>query len=340
MFRDSPGPEFPASGSKTDAGLKPSDEDVVRTLVEIEHASSAPQPSADSPIHVVPERSWLPQASPLQRLRIAMAFAGLMLVGVSYLVTRQSLSRPTGSGSRRYRNGVIVRTVDSSTQAQAEEILTRVAAGDAAASDQVLESSANWIGKTHRTPKSEQLISSALNAPDMHARAAAVQAELALDGIAANESGLGQVESVVGDPGQRVWSLWMLGALGNRGVDPAHTAKIIAAYLTDPQVEVRAGAVDALALVATDETLPLVLDRFRNDPSPLVQDRAACDLAESGMYTRVQRTTAAASLINWLDDSQLSPQQHAWAVQALTDISGRHLGNDSAAWRSWYESTR
>jgi HEAT repeat protein len=132
----------------------------------------------------------------------------------------------------------------------------------------------------------------------------------------------------------------MLGALGNRGVDPVHTAKIIGAYLADTDVAVRAAAVNGLAILATDETIPMLLDRFRNDPSPIVQERAACGLAESGMYTHEQRMTATASLVGWLDDSTLSPGQRAWAAQALGDISGQHFGADSAAWRNWYESAR
>jgi hypothetical protein len=58
------------------------------------------------------------------------------------------------------------------------------------------------------------------------------------------------------------------------------------------------------------------------------------------MYTPAQRMTAARSLVDWLDDSLVSPQQHAWTVQALGDISGQHFGNDVAAWRRWYEGAR
>ena len=231
-------------------------------------------------------------------------------------------------------------TINSAAQAEAEQILAKVAAGDSAAADQLLFQSPNWTGKTHRTPRSEQLVSTALNLPDLHAREAAVQAELALDGIPLNASGVSQVQQAVGNPTQRTWALWMLGALGNRGVDPVHTAKTIESYLTDPDVASRAAAVDALALVATDETVPMLLDRFRNDPSPVVQERAACDLAESGMYTYPQRMTAAASLVAWLDDPALNAQQHGWIVQALGDISGKHLGTDSGAWRDWYKGVR
>ena len=43
-------PLFPASGGNPE--IKPTDEDVVHALVEIQKASTTPQPSADSPIHV------------------------------------------------------------------------------------------------------------------------------------------------------------------------------------------------------------------------------------------------------------------------------------------------
>jgi HEAT repeat protein len=215
-----------------------------------------------------------------------------------------------------------------------------VAAGDSEAADQVLAQSPNWTGRTTRTPTADQQILTALNLPNLHAREAAVQAELALDDVPLSDAGLNTLERAVGSPGQRVWALWMLGALGNRGVDPVHTAKIIGAYLADTDVAVRAAAVNGLAILATDETIPMLLDRFRNDPSPIVQERAACGLAESGMYTHEQRMTATASLVGWLDDSTLSPGQRAWAAQALGDISGQHFGADSAAWRNWYESAR
>jgi len=297
------------------------------------------RPSSDSPIHLVTERPWFMRSSAVVWLRIGSAVVGLTLAAASHLGGWKPVSR-AASTTTRNPGGVIVRKVDSSTQADAEQILARVAAGDSAAADEVLEKSSGWAGKTHRTPKSERFVAAALNLHDLHARAAAVQAEIALDGVQQNEAGLSEVEQAVGDPTQRVWALWMLGALGNRGVEPVHSAKMIGFYLTDPQDDVRAAAVDALALVATDETIPLILDRFRNDPSPVVQERAACAVAESGMYSREQRMSSAGSFVGWLDDPLLSPQQRAWTVQALGDISGQRLGNDSIAWRNWYESTR
>jgi len=230
------------------------------------------------------------------------------------------------------------RTVDSAAQEEAEALLARVAAGDAAAAQQVLAESDGWTGKTHRTARTNQSISGSLNLSNPELREAAVQAQLALDGVPRTEGGVAMLERTVGDPGQRAWALWMLGALANRGVDPAHTVKIVESYLDDPDVQVRASAVDALSLAGADETIPMLLDRFRNDPSPVVQERAMCDISQSGFYTHAQRMNAAATLVGWVDDSLLNAQQRAWVAQGLSDIAGKSFGTNSAAWKNWYSS--
>jgi hypothetical protein len=230
--------------------------------------------------------------------------------------------------------------IDAGRQAEAEALLRRLAAGDNAAADQILEESDRWTGNTTRTQTTDQLVTNGINLPDLHLRAAAIQAMLALDGVPRNTSGFIMLERATGNPSQRAWALWLLGALGNRGVDPDHAAKVIGAYLDDPVANNRAAAVNGLALVATDETIPMLLDRFRNDPSPIVQERAACGISEAGMYLPQQRMVAARSLIGWLDDSLLTAQQKTWTIQALHDISGKSFGTDIAAWRRWYDSNR
>jgi len=79
---------------------------------------------------------------------------------------------------------------------------------------------------------------------------------------------------------------------------------------------------------------------MHDDPSPSVRERAACGLAESGMFTSEQRFTAIPQLLNYTDDPSLDAQTHARVFQTLSDITHQRLGNDSAAWRSWYESAR
>ena len=337
-------PWRPQGWSSSGEDFKPADEDVIRTLAEIEKVST-PLPSAtsDTPLQnsmTVPQVPAGPRRPPSAAASSAVvalgAAVGFVILGLNFLYQHPS-SGQTKRGPARIISGS---SLDPALQNEAEQLMSRAAAGDTGAADQVLLQSPNWTGKTHRTPKSEQSIEIALNLPDLHARQAALQAELALDGVTVDDAGLKFVEQAVGNPSQRVWALWMLGALGNRGVDPLHTAKIIGTYLTDTQVEVRAAAVNGLSLVGTDETIPLMLDRFRNDPSPVVQERAACSLAESGMYTHEQRMAAAGSLVAWLDDSLLSAPQHEWTLHALRDISGQNLGADSNAWREWYSGSR
>jgi len=332
MSSDSWRPEFSTSGPKPDAVPQPSDEDVVRALVEIQKASNGSGPTADSPVVEVRPWSDLPVSGRwlalVTTIVVSAAFVYVAQRRLSSFVHLVQKKTPASHGT--------VRRVNSPIQAEAEGLLNRLGTGDAEAGDQVLAQSAEWTGRTHRTPNSEQMITAALNSTDLHVRAAAVQAQLALDGVPQNEAGIEQMKQVVGNPQQRDWALWTLGALANRGVDPDRIAQIIETYLGDPDARVRATAVDALSLVATEETIAMLLDRFRNDSSPMVQERAACDLAEAGMYTHAQRMIAASNLVGWVDDSLLSAQQRAWTVQALGDISGKRLGNDASAWRDWY----
>jgi HEAT repeat protein len=79
---------------------------------------------------------------------------------------------------------------------------------------------------------------------------------------------------------------------------------------------------------------------MHDDPSPLVRERAACSLAESGMLSHDQRLIAVPQLIHYSDDPVLDEQTHAWAFQALGDITQQRLPNDSAAWRRWYQNNR
>lgn len=259
-------------------------------------------------------------------LACGLQFAGKRLISSLATHTRESASVTSAS--------------NPTAQSEAEGLLARVAAGDSAAAEQVLAQSESWVGKTRRTPRANQLITVALDLHDMRARQAAIQADLAMDGIPQNVAGLAKLKRAAGNHDQRAWALWSMGGLGNRGVDPSETAKTIEAYLDDPDASVRVAAVNGLAILGTDETVSVLLDRFHNDPSAVVQEQAACGLAESGMYTHEQRMVAAGGLVGWLNDSQLTAQQRNWTVHALQDISGQNFGMDQTAWQHWYDSSR
>jgi hypothetical protein len=84
-------------------------------------------------------------------------------------------------------------------QSEAEGLLARVAAGDSVAAEQVLSQSETWIGKTRRTPRTNQLITVALDQHDVHLRQAALQADLAMDGIPRDATGLNLLKTAAGD---------------------------------------------------------------------------------------------------------------------------------------------
>ena len=94
---------------------------------------------------------------------------------------------------------------------------------------------------------------------------------------------------------------------------------------------------EGLALSGTDDAIQPLLTTMHDDSSPLVRERAACSLAESGLFTQEQRWTAVPQLLSYTDDPALDAQTQGWAFQALGDISHQRLGNDTAAWRKWYQ---
>jgi HEAT repeat protein len=176
-------------------------------------------------------------------------------------------------------------------------------------------------------------------------RDSGVEVQLAAYGLDKNESTVDGLAKRLegGDHAQKIWALWSLGLLGNRGVETERVVQILTAHLLGPRKDrdedSRHWAVEGLALVGTTATIAPLLDAMHNDASALVRERAACSLAQSGMLTHEQRLTAVPQLINYTDDPALDAQTHGWAFQALTDITKQHLPRDSAAWREWYQNS-
>ena len=128
--------------------------------------------------------------------------------------------------------------------------------------------------------------------------------------------------------------------MGNRGVEPQRVNEILVGQLQDSDPEVRHWAVEGLAYLGTNETIAPLLKTFHDDASPMVRERAACSLAQSGMLTQEQRRSVIPQLLDYADDASLDEQTHGWAYQALRDITGQSLPNESSSWRSWYEANR
>jgi HEAT repeat protein len=186
------------------------------------------------------------------------------------------------------------------------------------------------------------MITTALNSSDLRVRAAAIELDLSAMGAIKSPATVEHLaqQAQSGPRAQRVWALWELGLLGNRGVEPERVNQVLVSQLQDSDPEVRHWAVEGLAYLGTDETIAPLLKTFHDDASPLVRERAACSLAQSGMLTQAQRRGIVPQLLEYADDSSLDAQTHGWVYQALRDITGQTLPNDTASWRSWYEANR
>lgn len=286
--------------------------------------------------------------TPKQSARVASVIAGLVGMIAALLVGSIGRAHPTPPGLQKFFSprqdppveSKYLRQFDSMRpQKQAEVLLERAVAQDADAAEQISSNVDRWQGKLHWNSKMAGLITAALNSNDMRVRQSGVEVELAAYGLkrdtASLEYLLRTAEST--DHAQKIWALWALGLMGNRGVERDRVVEVLNSHLNDSDVDSRRWTVEALGLVGSDQTIGMLLKTMHDDPSPLVRERAACSLAESGMLTPEQRMTAVPQLLNYADDPALDTQTQAWAFQALHDITHQPLPNDAAAWRSWYE---
>jgi HEAT repeat protein len=226
-------------------------------------------------------------------------------------------------------------------QQQAELLLERSVNHYEGANDQIVARSASWWGKLKLTPRFNSLITTALNSNDLRVRAAGIELDLAAMGAVKAPATVERLaeQAASGPRTERVWALWKLGLLGNRGVVPERVNEILVAQLQDSDPEVRHWAVEGLAYLGTNETIAPLLQEFHDDPSPMVRERAGCSLAQSGMLTQAQRHSVIPRLLEYADDTSLDTQTHGWVYQALRDITGQTLPNDSSSWRSWYSTS-
>jgi len=228
---------------------------------------------------------------------------------------------------------------DFDPQRQAKLLLERAINHYDGATDQIAARVDNWRGKLNLTPEFNSMISTALNANDLRVRAAGVEIQLAaydLDKTSDSMDSL--VTRLETDNNNRPWLLWSIGLLGNRGVQPGRADDILTGYLHDSNVETRKWAVEGLAHLGTDDVIPQLLAVLHDDSSPVVRERAACSLAQSGMLSQDQRKIAIPELLKYADDPALDAQTHGWVYQALRDITAQNLSNEPAAWRNWYSA--
>lgn len=285
-------------------------------------------------------RTVSPESARLLAVVIGIVGA-LVAVGISKV-------QPLRPGSRNYVSSEQKRPATAKDigqldrmkpQKQAETLLELAVGQTQGANDQISSRVDRWPGKVQWSPQIASLTSAALNSNDMRVRESGIEVELAAYGLAKNSGSFQYLvrKAESSDHRQKIWALWALGLMGNRGVEPERVVSILTSHLKDPDAESRQWAVEGLALTATDQTIDPLLKAMHDDPAPIVRERAAYGLAEAGMFTPQQRMSAVPQLLNYTDDPTLDAQTHGWAFQALHDITRQQLANDSAAWREWYE---
>jgi HEAT repeat protein len=223
-------------------------------------------------------------------------------------------------------------------QAQAEFLLERSINRYQGANEQIHARVSGWRGKIAVNERLDNLFRLALNSDDLTVRAAAIDLDLAGLNVEKTVTSINALEANArhGEQGPRANALWRIGLLGNRGVDPERAFEILMSSVHDENVNVRYWAVEGLAYLGTQSTIAPLLSIFHDDPSPMIRERAACSLAQSGMLSAALRLTAVPHLLDFAEDPVLDAQTRSWVFQALRDITGQTLPRNGAAWRDWY----
>ncbi len=226
-----------------------------------------------------------------------------------------------------------------SPQDQVMRLLEKVINHYTGAGEEIAKRVDGWIGQIHSTPELENLTNTAYFSSDLRVRAAALEIWLARDNLRKNSETVDEVIHNAAVTSDKKWFyLSSLGILGNRGVEPEKAFNTLMLYIRDPDPEARSSAINGLALLGTENTIAPLLDAFHNDSSHDLRERAACNLADSGMLSREQRQLAVPELVRFSQDPDLDATTKKWVYQALREITQRNLGDDPSVWVSWYGS--
>ena len=287
--------------------------------------------------------------------RWLVTVSALIIIVMTSLPTRhwinvsvRALERPGGAnGQRTARTSASVlseheiEVLDSmSPQSQAELLLERSINHFRGADEQIIKRVDGWVGRITLTPRLDNLFMTAINSDDHAVRVAGVEVDVAARNLVRSPTTIDRLEPIArsGAQGPRANALWDLGLLGNRGVEPQRVYEILMASIHDPNQNIRYWAVEGLAYLGTDQTIPVLLEIFHDDPSPAIRERAACSLAQSGMLTEAQRHRAVPILLDFTEDGTLDAETRKWVYQALRDITGQSLPQEPLAWRNWFRA--
>jgi hypothetical protein len=223
-------------------------------------------------------------------------------------------------------------------QSQAELLLERSINHYRGANDQIAARVNRWRGRITVDKRLRDLFMTAINSDDLTVRVAGIEIDMAGRNLVKDSSTVDRLERAArwGEQGPRANALWDIALIGNRGIDQERVFEIIMSAIHDENQNIRYWAVEGLSYLATDAAIAPLLEVFHDDPSPMIRERAACGLAQSGMFTASQRWTAVPTLLNFAQDGAVQGDTREWVFQALRDITGQNLPHDAIRWRDWY----
>jgi HEAT repeat protein len=286
-----------------------------------------------------------PQLQILARVRIVLAFASAIMIAAfllgQYMFFRAK-STVRGLQAANSRPRIASPKFDTPQQRAAELLLRQAIAHNETAVAQIEASAPAWQGHIALTPQLNTMIKAGLDAKDLSVRSATIQLDLAAMNVRQDAESVDRLAQQADstDHATRIWAIWTLGLLGSRAIERDRITDLLIAHLRDTDFESRHWAVEALSYVATDTAIEPLLKTLHDDPNSRIRERAACGLAESGMFTNDQQRTAIPTLLMYSDDPSLDAQTHAWVFHALRDITSQNLPDDAAAWRNWYDNNR
>jgi hypothetical protein len=223
-------------------------------------------------------------------------------------------------------------------QQQAERLLQYALSQHVGATDEIKARVKGWRGLITMTPAMETLTDVARNGANLRVRAAAIELELAALNMARTA---GQVDALLariaaGAKDARS-EIYMLGLLGNRGVETERIHNELRLLARSEESIVRYQAYAAMANLGTDATVADLVAAFHHDRDSSVQiNGGGCGLAHCGMLTRAQRMLAIPGLLEMVEDKALHDGIRRYGYRALREITDETLPDDPKLWRDWY----
>ena len=161
---------------------------------------------------------------------MSAALAGLLLVGYSsgfaqsaweHVVGILALQgKPVAASPAMLSEHEVQELSNMTPQQQAERLLERATNHYEGAAEWIEKKADSWRGSLELAGSLNTLITSALNSNDLRVRAAAIEVDLAAYNVEkTSESVQSRIQLLESGEGDRISALWLLGLLGNRGVE-------------------------------------------------------------------------------------------------------------------------